>query len=65
MQYISENELDVVKGLLHYLNQNVDPPTTGVAFEGRIIDSNGESLGDINYEGEPGAGYVLTFPKED
>jgi hypothetical protein len=59
--YISEVELNAVKGLLHYLNTNMQP-IDGIAVEGRIIDSNGESLGEIRYEQEPGAGYVLGFP---
>lgn len=60
-QYISEAELNVVKGLLHYLNENV-APIEGVAFEGRLIDTNGESLGEVHWK--PGAGYVLAFPRE-
>lgn len=61
MNYISETELNSVKGLLHYLNENLRP-TEGMDVEAKLTDSNGESLGTIAYEGEPGAGYVLRFP---
>lgn len=59
--YISEQELNSIKGLLHYLNENM-PPSEGLGVDANVHDANGESLGLITYNNEPGAGYVLKFP---
>lgn len=59
--YLSEQELSTIKGLLHYFNANI-PQNEGVGVEARLIDSNGEALGKIVWNAEPGAGYVLEFP---
>lgn len=62
MIYLNEQELNQVKGLLHYLNENM-LPNEGVGVDVALTDSNGESLGTVRYiSDEPGAGYALEFP---
>jgi hypothetical protein len=58
--YVSEAELNVIQGLLHYLNQNMIPNEVEVGADITLTDPNGDSLGTIAYEREPG--YVLRFP---
>jgi hypothetical protein len=61
--YISEPELNAVKGLMHYLNENLRPLDGFMGVDVRLTDSNGEALGTVYYKAdEPGAGYVLEFP---
>lgn len=49
-----EGDLNVIKGLLHYLNQNVNPTSTPAsplaAEDFWLVDCNGERLGRITYE---------------
>jgi hypothetical protein len=57
--YLAEAELNQVKGLLHYLNQHFSPSDSGLAADVTLTDSNGENVGLVSWEPEPGAGYVL------
>lgn len=62
---VTERELNAIKGLLHYLNENVAPPTeAGLSVEVKLIDSNGDSLGVIDWSSSTEA-YCLYFPKGD
>jgi hypothetical protein len=45
-------ELNTIQGLMHYLAANVQPPVAKVAVEVKVIDSNGEPLGVIDYNRE-------------
>jgi hypothetical protein len=60
--YLSEGELNAIKGLMHYLNTNMTPTDT-VGVDVQFTDSNGESLGMVTWE--PGVGqngsFVLKF----
>jgi hypothetical protein len=47
---VNENELGVIKGLLHYLNDAVDPATKNIDAEVKLSDSNGESLGLVVWD---------------
>lgn len=57
--YLDEQELNQVKGLMHYLNGNLTPGHGGLVANIVLTDSNGEAAGVVSYEGEPGPGYVL------
>lgn len=62
-QYVSEADLNVIKGLVHYLNSNL-PEIEGLSAEVRLTDSNGEHVGTIRTptgEGSVGAGYAFHF----
>lgn len=65
MNYLNEQELNTVQGLLHYLNTNVAPNDGGLAIEATLTDSNGDNAGTIKWNAEPGAMYVLEFPEGD
>lgn len=57
-QYMTENELNVLKGLLHYLNTSMGKPAEcQIGVDIAVIDSNGERLCNIEYNDGPG--YVL------
>jgi hypothetical protein len=56
MQFITESELNALKGLLHYLNTNMSPTDSEIGLNITVIDSNGEKLATVGYD-EPG--YVL------
>ena len=56
--YITEWELNAVKGLLHYLNKNTPDE---LSVEVVLIDCNGEPIGKLTQEGSDGK-YVLEFP---
>lgn len=62
MQYLNEQDLNAVKGLIHYLNENLQADTTGLTAEVSLIDSNGEAAGVIKESSGPG-GYALHFPE--
>lgn len=47
---ITENELNVIKGLMHYLNANVLPPASVLDAEISLSDSNGEPLGRLAFD---------------
>jgi hypothetical protein len=50
-QFITENDMHRIKGLLHYLNESFDlPQPAGMSAEIALHDSNGEKLGVIDYE---------------
>jgi hypothetical protein len=61
--YLSEEEVNSVKGLMHYLNTNM-VPSKGVGVDVHLTDTNGESLGRIAWEPTySGDGqFVLKFP---
>jgi hypothetical protein len=61
--FLSENEVNTVKGLMHYLNTNM-LPSKGVGVDVQLTDTNGESLGQIAWEPTYGGGgeFVLKFP---
>ena len=59
--YVSEQDLNQIKGLLHYLNQNLQP-IDGLGADVTLIDANGEPAAIITWEQEPGAGYVVRIP---
>lgn len=59
-QHLTEADLGRVKGLIHYLNENVTGELrTDVAF----TDSNGEHAGDLRYNVDLGA-YVFVYMVE-
>lgn len=55
---INEAELNSIKGLLHYLNEQ-DSGDTDLAFDVAVIDSNGDTLARIERQGEKD--YQLLF----
>jgi hypothetical protein len=59
-QFVNEQELNSIKGLLHYLNNNFTPDGGQVSADVNVIDSNGESVGRIEWV--QGIGYALHFP---
>lgn len=61
--YLSEGDLNAVKGLMHYLNTNM-MPAVAVGIDVTMTDSNGESLGTIAWDSDFGGDgeYVLKFP---
>lgn len=59
MNYLTEQDLNAVKGLLHYLNDQMasDP---SLVPDITLIDSNGEKAGSITFNADED-GYVLTL----
>lgn len=63
-QYISEPELNQVKGLIAYLNHAMPADGSNLAVEAVLTDSNGEHVGVVKVpEGTAavGAGYALHY----
>ena len=60
MNYISEQELNTIKGLLHYLNESLPHGHAQIDVEAELTDANGESLGSIRWEPNTER-YVLVF----
>lgn len=60
--YLNEQELNAVKGLMHYLNTSMDPKDGGATLspDVALFDSNGERCGNIAYNANEGA-YVLVL----
>ena len=58
--FVTENELNTIKGLLHYLNENMQPTQCKVGVDIALTDSNGENLGKIEFNAN-GPGYVMSF----
>jgi hypothetical protein len=49
--YLLTKELNSIQGLLKYINQeHLKPSRSEIALEIKIVDSNGETVGMINYE---------------
>lgn len=46
---LTGKELNTIQGLLHYLSGSMEPPESPLAVEVKIIDSNGEEVGVIDY----------------
>ena len=65
MTYISEQELNTIKGLMHYLNENV-PTNEGVDVIAHVMDTDGGLIGTITKpnSAQVGAGYVFEFVGE-
>lgn len=59
MNYLTEQDLNAVKGLLHYLNSQMaaDP---SLIPDITLIDSNGDKAGSISFSADV-SGYVLTL----
>jgi hypothetical protein len=51
-QFITEDDLNAVKGLIHYLSQNIHPTNNDLSVEVVIVDSNGEQLGRVEYNAD-------------
>lgn len=45
--HIHPEELNAIKGLMHYLNQGLDDRPIDV--EARLVDANGEYIGTVKY----------------
>ena len=61
-QYITEKDMNRIQGLLHYLNESFDlPEPAGMSVEIKVIDSNGEQLGVIDFEGLAQERYVFYY----
>lgn len=58
--YMDEGELNSIKGLLHYLNDNLQPPGSSVAADVKLIDGNGDTLGVLEYSSDADC-YVFQF----
>lgn len=59
MTFLTEAELNFVKGLTHYLNES-RPPDAELAVEAKLIDANGEHVGTVTIH--DGGEYGLVFP---
>lgn len=44
---MTKQEMNVIVGLLHYLNQHVKPGDKNLDAEVKVTDSNGDALGVI------------------
>ncbi len=58
-QFLTEKELNAVKGLLHYLNNGFE--TGEMTVTGDLHDANGDKLGTVMF-GEAGE-YAFHFPE--
>lgn len=60
-QFLTEKELNCVKGLVHYLNESMSVGDSDeIAIEARLIDANGEHVGTVTVH--EGGAYGLVFP---
>lgn len=58
--YLSEQELNEVKGLMHYLNANMSPNQGTLVADVKLTDAAGQPAGGIEWNAaDAGAGYVL------
>jgi hypothetical protein len=60
--FVTEDELNSIKGLLHYVNENLHPPGCKVTFTADLDDENGDSLGKVEFDPAVDR-YVLRFPR--
>lgn len=67
-QYLTEAELNRIKGLVHYLNENLMDATGtdagSAAADVALTDTNGEHLGDIKYNRDAKA-YAFVYIVEE
>jgi hypothetical protein len=59
-QYISEPEMEAIRGLLLYLNQNMSPNTIGISIDAIVTDAGGDHVGVVKWANDEG-GYALHF----
>lgn len=63
--YLLEQDINAIKGLLHYLNSQWKPADGAtVAIDAKITDSNGDRLGSITITESGDYGLVLPTPLE-
>ena len=58
--YMTELELNSLKGLMHYLNTNMKPEA-GVGIDVHMTDANGDSMGVVTWDTDADE-FVLRFP---
>ncbi len=46
---INAYELNKIQGLINYLNKGIDPGESSMSVDCKVIDSNGETLGRIEW----------------
>jgi len=59
-QFVTEDDMNRIKGLLHYMNESFGPPgAVNMAAEIKLTDSNGDTLGVIDFENMSVERYVF------
>lgn len=60
-QFASEEDLNKIKGLLHYMNESFGlPENAKMSAEIKLTDSNGDILGVVDYN-DPLERYVFYY----
>jgi hypothetical protein len=49
---LNDNDLNKLKGLLHYLNEQDNRAQSDLTFDVTIVDSNGDNVGKVEPFGE-------------